>query len=96
MAELTKQYIEDHLVGAHTEESWARAIAEMVLRTAIAQLADGSAEEVVINSQFRVSVVEAEVKRPEGGTLTRSPCVRICMVVTPTGREVCYHRSLLV
>jgi hypothetical protein len=94
MAKLTKQYIEDHLVGAHTEESWARAIAEMALKTAAERLAKGSAEEVVIDAQFRISVVEAEVTSPAGRTLTRSPCVRICVVVTPTGHEVCFHRTL--
>jgi hypothetical protein len=88
MAKLTKRYIEDHLVGAHTRESWARAIAELVLKAAIAQLKDGSAEEVVIDAKFHITPVEAD-----GGTVTRSPCIRTCLVITPTGGEACYHET---
>jgi hypothetical protein len=95
MAKLTKQYIEDHLVGAHTLESWAREIVEMALKAASAQLEEGSAEEVVIDSQIRISAVEAEVTRPAGETFTRSaPCVRVCVVISPTGLESCYHKTL--
>jgi hypothetical protein len=94
MVKLTKRYIEEHLVAAHTEESWARAITEMVLKSAIAQLADGSTDEVVVDAKFRITPVDGDVRGPDGGMLMRSPCIRICVVVTPTGREVCFHRNV--
>ena len=37
---LTAKYIEDHLTGIHTEDSWARAIAEQVMRAASQQLGE--------------------------------------------------------
>lgn len=95
MAKLTKQLIEAQLVDTHNVESWARAITEMVLQAARAQLADGSAEEVVIDSQFRVSAVAAEVTSTEGRASSRH-CVQVCVVISPTGQKVCYCKDLLM
>ena len=93
MSELTGKYIEDHLVNTHTEDSWARAILEIVLSEAIKQLGNKSAEEVVIDAKFRVTAVQATGSDP----ITRSSgCIRTCVVVSPTGREVCYHKPALM
>ena len=94
MVKLTKQYIEDHLAGTHTEESWARAVAEMVLNTAIAKLGDQAAEEVTIDAQFRVRPVVSEIAGPDGETVKRL-CLRVCVVVSPTGHEICFHQEAL-
>jgi hypothetical protein len=94
MAKLTKKYIEDHLVGTHTEESWARAINELVLRSAIAQLGDGSAEEVAVDATFRVKPVEA-IETSADGKVTTRLCIETCVVVSPSGLEVCFHKEAL-
>jgi hypothetical protein len=92
MVKLTRQYIEDHLVGTHTEESWARAVTEMVLRAAMAKLGDKAAEEITIDAQFRIRPVELEVTEPNGETVRRL-CLRECVVVSPTGHEICFHKE---
>jgi hypothetical protein len=94
MAKLTEQYIEDHLAGTHTEESWARAITEMVLKAAITKLGNQPAEEVTIDAQFHVRPVELEAAGPNGAAV-RYHCIQVCVVVSPTGHEVCFHRSLI-
>ena len=94
MAELTTQYIEDHLVSVHTEESWARAITEMVLRAAITQLAAGSAEEVAIDVKFRVRAVEPEVMTRSGSTTTVK-CIKVC-VDGGSGIMTCKHIQVVM
>ena len=94
MATLTRKYIEDHLVGTHTEESWAKAITEMVLEAAISELGDKDAEEVTIDAKFRVRPVDLESVGPNGATV-RYHCIQVCVVVSPTGHEICFHKSLL-
>lgn len=94
MAKLTTQYIEDHLVGVHTEESWAREIAEMALRAAITKLGTGSAEEVVIDAKFRVTAVEPEVMTKSGST-TKVKCVRVC-VEGESGIATCKHFQIIM
>jgi hypothetical protein len=92
MATLTKQYIEDHLADMHTEESWARATIETVLKAAITKLGEQSAEEVTIDAQFHVRPVDLEIVGPDGASLRRG-CLRVCVVVSPTGLEICYHKE---
>ncbi|WP_029352220.1 hypothetical protein [Bosea sp. 117] len=94
MVELTRQYIEDHLVDTHTEDSWTRAVVEMVLNAAISKLGDQAAEEVTIDARFRVRPVEAEIVGPNGVTVKRL-CLRVCVVVSPTGHEICFHKEAL-
>lgn len=94
MPALTKKYISDHLVGTHSEESWAKAVTEMVLHAAISELGDKNAEEVTIDAKFHVRPVDLEAVGSNGSTV-RYHCIQVCVVVSPTGHEICFHKSLI-
>ena len=94
MGQLTGRYIEDHLVNVHTEESWARGVVEMVLSDAMKQLAETSKDEVVIDAKFRITAVDPpSTAAAETLTARRGACIMVCVVVSPTGRQVCYHKQ---
>jgi hypothetical protein len=96
MNELTARYIEEHLSGIHTDDSWAKAIAEMVLREAMKKLGKSSAKEVIVEAKFHVTPFELK-KMDEGGGDEGPPvtrCVRIC-VEGSGGIMTCQHFQIL-
>ena len=78
MVELTTQYIDDHLHGVHTAESWARAVTEQVLNGAKKSINAGD-ESASVQCNFTVSAFE-----PAG-------CIRICATID--GVYICYHQD---
>lgn len=94
MVKLTRQYVQDHMIGTHTEESWARAVSELVLNAAMKQLGDKEAEKITIDAQFVITPVEVDIPGRDGVMLQRL-CLRECVVISPTGNEVCYHKEMI-
>ena len=94
MNELTARYIEEHLSGIHTDESWAKAIAEMVLREAMKKLGKSSAKEVIVEAKFHVTPFELKRTDDEGGGVPTTKCVRVC-VEGSGGLMTCKHFEIL-
>ncbi|MBS1786107.1 MAG: hypothetical protein JST85_00190 [Acidobacteria bacterium] len=94
MAKLTTQYIEDHLVNIHTEDSWARTITEMVLRSAINRLGAGSSDEITIDVKFYIRAIEPEVLTAAGETTTVK-CLKVC-VGGDSGIMTCKHINVVI
>ena len=84
MVELTRNYIEDHMVALHTQDLWARQVCADVLNAAINQLGDKSAKDLAVDGKFTVSPVVP----PEGAR--RSTCIRVCVSIGGS-REKCVH-----
>jgi hypothetical protein len=68
MARFTPQYVEEHLANVHTYESFGRAIAERLARTAAGKLADDSPDVVRFDAPVEVSPAIAR------------GCLRVCIL----------------
>ena len=77
MSDLTKAYLEAHRVGINTPESWGRAITEMVVTAAEANIGLGSTTSASVPVEFTLKPFV-----PAG-------CVQICCIIN--GVQVCYH-----
>ena len=84
MVELTKSYIEDHMVALHTQDLWARQVCADVLNAAMQQLGDKPANNLAVDGKFSVSPIVP----PEG--VERSACIRVCVSVGD-GPQRCVH-----
>ena len=84
MVELIRNYIEDHMVALHTQNSWARQVCSDVLNAVIQQLGDKSALDLAVEGKFTVSPVVP----PEG--VERSTCIRVCASIG-SGPQRCVH-----
>jgi hypothetical protein len=98
-AKLTSNYIEDHLSGVHTVESWARAVTETVLKQAATQIGTGEVDETVVNAQFRVSAYRLQTELPPtGGSVAPVPfekyCIRVCIEHGHTSH--CVHWEVVI
>jgi hypothetical protein len=85
MVELTRKYIEDHMVGINTPESWAKQVSLDVLSAAIHELGGKSAHEVKLDAKFTVSPVE-----PPEGVVSAGSCIKVCLSIG-SGPQRCYH-----
>ena len=77
---LTPQYIQSHLGGVHTAESWGRSITEQVLKTAQGQMKSGKVREgdsATVDVKFTISTVE------------KPTCIVICADIA--GHLVCWY-----
>lgn len=76
MQNLTAQYLDDHLIGVHTYDSFGRSVADLILQTAKKQLADSpdAGAKGLVNFSVDVSVtavsltecVGIEIRTPLG------------------------------
>ena len=80
MASLNAQYIKDHMANIHTNDSWARAIAERALAEAVTKIGTSSADAVTIDAKFHVTAIETK------------GCVSLCTEIG--GVLICTHINL--
>jgi hypothetical protein len=83
MAELSRAYIDQHLPGVQTYESFGRTIVDMALRAGIDQLGDREAPEADVASRVSLRPVDLPLR----GEITVSGCIQVC--VTIDGWTVC-------
>ncbi|MFF8932316.1 hypothetical protein ACF1AO_34195 [Streptomyces longwoodensis] len=73
---IDRAYIEDHMESVHTPDSFGRAVADMLMRAAMAEIGDGKQEIV----EFKADVV---VKRRVARRAGELDCLTVALGVPP-------------
>ncbi|MDP1946659.1 MAG: hypothetical protein Q8L77_04080 [Nitrospirota bacterium] len=74
------EYIESHMAGVHTAESFGRALIEQALNAAKKQL--GSKDQPSVSMDAKIDVSE----------VTARGCINVC--VTIGGVQICHHVNI--
>jgi hypothetical protein len=77
MAELSRTYIDQHLPGVQTYESFGRTIVDMALRAGMDQVGDKEASDAEVASRISLRPVDLAFR----GDIRVSGCIQVCVTI---------------